>query len=39
MTGKWVTILITDDELAIRRLLKRRLTSEGHECLEAGSAK
>jgi response regulator RpfG family c-di-GMP phosphodiesterase len=38
MTGKRVTILITDDELAIRRLLKQRLTSEGHECLEAGSA-
>ncbi len=26
MTGKRATILITDDELAIIRLLKRRLT-------------
>ena len=38
MTGKKGTILITDDETAIRRLLKQRLTSEGYECREAGSA-
>jgi putative two-component system response regulator len=38
MTGKQGTILITDDEMVIRRLLKQRLTSEGYRCLEAGSA-
>ncbi|MFC1956706.1 HD domain-containing phosphohydrolase [Chloroflexota bacterium] len=38
MTAKQGKVLITDDEIAIRRLLKRRLTSEGYECREAGSA-
>ena len=32
------TILIVDDEEAVRRLLKQKLSGEGYECWEAGSA-
>jgi putative two-component system response regulator len=38
MTGKRVTILITDDDTSIRELLMQRLTEEGYECLGASSA-
>lgn len=31
-------ILIVDDEAMIRRLLRQKLSREGYECLEAGSA-
>jgi len=39
MTGKQATILIVDDEEAIRRILKQKLSSEGYQCQEAASAK
>jgi len=32
------TILIVDDEEAVRKLLKQKLSGEGYECWEAGSA-
>jgi len=38
MTGKLGKILIVDDEEIIRALLKRRLSSDGYHCQEAGSA-
>jgi len=38
MTGKQAIILIIDDEVVIRRLLRQTLTAEGYECREAGSA-
>ncbi|MFC2059938.1 HD domain-containing phosphohydrolase [Chloroflexota bacterium] len=38
MTPQKETILIVDDEVIIRKLLLRRLSSEGYQCHEAGSA-
>jgi putative nucleotidyltransferase with HDIG domain len=38
MTINNATILIVDDESAIRRMLGQRLSREGYNCLEAGSA-
>ncbi len=38
MTVNKETILIVDDEEAIRRLLHHKLSGEGYRCLEAGSA-
>ncbi len=38
MTSSGAKILLVDDREAIRRLLKQRLSAEGCECLEAGSA-
>ena len=32
------TILIVDDEASIRKLLHQKLSNEGYQCLEAGSA-
>ena len=36
--GKRETLLITDDEPAIRRLLHAKLSGEGHQCREADGA-
>ncbi len=38
MIEKQEKILIVDDEEAIRKLLHQKLSSEGYQCLEAGSA-
>jgi putative nucleotidyltransferase with HDIG domain len=38
MTKKQGRILIVDDEEVIRRLLHQKLSSEGYQCQEAGSA-
>jgi putative nucleotidyltransferase with HDIG domain len=38
MTKKQGRILIVDDEEVVRRLLHRKLSSEGYQCQEAGSA-
>ena len=38
MTEKQETILIVDDEGAIRSLLHQKLSGEGYQCQEAGSA-
>jgi putative two-component system response regulator len=38
MTGKQATILIVDDEKAVRRLLYQKLSGEGYRCEEADSA-
>ncbi len=38
MTTKQESILIVDDEEAIRRLLYQKLSSEGYRCQEAGGA-
>ena len=38
MTNKQGKILIVDDEEVIRRLLHQKLSSEGYQCQEAGSA-
>lgn len=39
MTTKQERILIVDDEELVRRLLHQRLSAEGYQCHEAGSAK
>ncbi|MBN1862172.1 MAG: response regulator [Dehalococcoidales bacterium] len=36
--GKEATILIVDDEAAVRKLLKRALSSRGYTCRESGNA-
>jgi DNA-binding NtrC family response regulator len=38
MTAKKDTLLIVDDEVVIRRLLRQKLSAEGYQCLEAGNA-
>ena len=38
MTGKQGRILIVDDEEMVRRLLHQKLSSEGYQCEEAGTA-
>ena len=38
MTKKHESILIVDDEEAIRRLLHKKLCSDGYQCQEAGNA-
>ncbi|MBI4267998.1 MAG: response regulator, partial [Chloroflexi bacterium] len=38
MTGKQDTVLIVDDESAIRQLLQQKLTRQGYRCLTAGNA-
>ena len=38
MSEKQETILIVDDEESIRKLIKRKLLSEGYRCREAGGA-
>lgn len=38
MTRKKETLLIIDDEAAVRRLLKQSLSSEGYQCQEVSSA-
>src|SRR5208283_5375403 len=38
MTNHEYRILIVDDEAAIRRLLRQKLTKSGYQCEEAGSS-
>ena len=38
MAAKLEGILIVDDEESVRRLLNKRLTNEGYQCLEAANA-
>jgi putative two-component system response regulator len=38
MAGRWGRILITDDEVAVRRLMHEILSREGYQCGEAGNA-
>ncbi|MBM2824507.1 MAG: response regulator [Dehalococcoidales bacterium] len=38
MSGQQGSILIVDDEAAIRSLLHKKLSSEGYQCQEAGNA-
>jgi len=38
MSDEKATLLIVDDEEAIRELLKRKLSGEGYQCREAGGA-
>ncbi len=38
MMAEQESILIVDDEVAIRRLLNRKLSAEGYQCQEAGDA-
>ena len=38
MANQEQTILIVDDEAAIRRLLSQKLTKHGYHCEEAGSS-
>ena len=39
MTGQRETLLIVDDEAAIRKLLLQKLSGEGYQCKEADSAR
>jgi putative two-component system response regulator len=38
MTSNQHTVLIVDDEPVVRRILRQRLSAEGYQCQEAGSA-